>query len=875
VNSWVIDGYVRLQESTLAMIAVKSSERVTSRTTVLRESGDGFMLLNFCGLTQVLMSVLCRVLIAVTLVLVFMFGPASCRAGAVDSVDDLTGPWQLLVDDYPVVTKSNVVRTYHPFQKYAGNPVLIPDTAWEQLTYLYGTVLPNETRTGYRMWYQTLRTNDPCGTDSIQLYATSTNGINWAKPALYQHAWCGSTSNNLYYQGFMTSVMQTPDDPDPAKRYKFMNLAPDGWAVGWSSNGINVVSAPNNPVFTGGGDSGQICWDPRTEEYRCYVKTLWFDTNALRRRAVGLARTANFTNWPGSAPLVLWPDAVDDRWSSNPIQRTHFYGMSVFSYETMYLGFLWIHRGTNLLGDLPGYQVGPIHVELVSSHDGVNWTREEGNRPALLALGANGTWDDGMVFTARAPVVEGDTIKLWYGGFDQVHDAGLGRSHSAIGLATLRKDGFASLDAGATIGTILTRTLTGVGGPLRVNYRAVGGSLKVEVLDENNNVLPGYSQADCVALNGDSVDQTITWAAHAELPAGVTLLRLRFILQNASVFSFMAGESAAFPQTPTITQQPASRTNAVGSVATFSIQAAGAPAPDYQWQKNEANLSDGGHYSGCTNATLTITGADNGDAASYRCLVTNIFGSATSSPATLTVEDATCLAIGNSDFENGFSLAGGGYIANDWTEWEAAPGVTIGYDETAITHGGMHSQRIRVWGTNSTSGGVYQRLPMTVGQPYTVSVWVYAGDDLSACSLGVDPAGGTNATSGVIWSSATTNVSWVQKTLTGTATADHLTVFYKVASSDSNKRNGYFDDASPAGEAAPLQLLAQLNGNTLTLTWPQCPGARLERTESLAAPVSWTTDTNQVSTLGGRKSVTLSPQGGTACFRLRQDGVQP
>jgi hypothetical protein len=445
----------------------------------------------------------------------------------------------------------------------------------------------------------------------------------------------------------------------------------------------------------------------------------------------------------------------------------------------------------------------------------------------------------------------------------------LGRSHSAIGLATLRKDGFASLDAGATIGTILTRTLTGAGGPLRVNYRAVGGSLKVEVLDENNNVLPGYSQADCVALNSDSVDQTITWATHTDLPAGVTLLRLRFILQNASVFSFMAGDSAAFPQAPTITQQPASRTNVLGSVATFSIQAAGAPSPDYQWQKNETNLSDGGHYSGSTTATLTITGADNGDVASYRCLVTNISGSVTSSPATLTVKDATCLAIGNSDFENGFSLAGGGYIANGWSEWEAAPGVTIGYDETTITHGGGHAQRIRVWGvTNSTSGGVYQQLPATVGQPYTVSVWVYAADNSSACALGVDPAGGTNATSGVIWSSTTTNVSWVQKTLTGTATANHLTVFYKVASSDTNKRNGYFDDAMPASLTAPLQLVAQRNGEALVLTWPECPGARLEQADTLTAPVSWATATNQINVVGGQKTVTLTPSDNAGFFRL-------
>ncbi len=199
--------------------------------------------------------------------LVLLWLVAITRAWAVGSIDDLTGPWQLLVDDYLIAAKTNVVRTYHPFQKHAGNPVLVPQQAWEQLTYIYGTVLPNETRTGYRMWYQTLRTNELCPATSTQLYATSANGINWVKPALGQIDWCGSTANNMYYHGFMTSVMHTPWDPDPAKAYKLMNLDAGGWSVAWSSNGINFVSAPNNPVFTAGSDSGQACWDPRTQQY--------------------------------------------------------------------------------------------------------------------------------------------------------------------------------------------------------------------------------------------------------------------------------------------------------------------------------------------------------------------------------------------------------------------------------------------------------------------------------------------------------------------------------------------------------------------------------------------------------------------------------
>jgi len=195
--------------------------------------------------------------------------------------------------------------------------------------------------------------------------------------------------------------------------------------------------------------------------------------------------------------------------------------------------------------------------------------------------------------------------------------------------------------------------------------------------------------------------------------------------------------------------------------------------------------------------------------------------------------------------------------------------VTTGYDETTITRGGSHSQRIRVWGvTNSASGGVYQRLPVTPGQPFLVSVWIYAADNFSACSLGVDPAGDTNAASDVIWSSVTTNVAWVQKTVAGTASADYLTVYFKVTSLDVNKHNGYFDDAMPGVSTEPLELAAQRNGSALTLTWRECPNARLERAGGMLPPLIWTSVTNPASIINGQKTVTLMPTETADFFRL-------
>ena len=51
-------------------------------------------------------------------------------ASAERSLGELTGPWQLFVDDYLVSSKLGVVRTYHPFKKHPGNPIIVSDQPW-------------------------------------------------------------------------------------------------------------------------------------------------------------------------------------------------------------------------------------------------------------------------------------------------------------------------------------------------------------------------------------------------------------------------------------------------------------------------------------------------------------------------------------------------------------------------------------------------------------------------------------------------------------------------------------------------------------------------------------------------------------------------
>jgi sugar lactone lactonase YvrE len=86
---------------------------------------------------------------------------------------------------------------------------------------------------------------------------------------------------------------------------------------------------------------------------------------------------------------------------------------------------------------------------------------------------------------------------------------------------------------------------------------------------------------------------------------------------------------------PAIVRQPQSQWVALGSNATLSVAATGTAPLDYQW------YFDGAPLQGQTNATLTLAAAYLTNAGSYDVSVTNLYGSVTSSVATLTVSVIT------------------------------------------------------------------------------------------------------------------------------------------------------------------------------------------------------------------------------------------
>jgi N-acetylmuramoyl-L-alanine amidase len=96
---------------------------------------------------------------------------------------------------------------------------------------------------------------------------------------------------------------------------------------------------------------------------------------------------------------------------------------------------------------------------------------------------------------------------------------------------------------------------------------------------------------------------------------------------------------------PAIIAQPASRTNVVGSSASFTVGADGQSPLSYRWRKNGVPLVDGNNITGATTDTLLISPVADADGGTYSVVVSNSAGVVTSAEATLTVAEPPLITL--------------------------------------------------------------------------------------------------------------------------------------------------------------------------------------------------------------------------------------
>ena len=134
---------------------------------------------------------------------------------------------------------------------------------------------------------------------------------------------------------------------------------------------------------------------------------------------------------------------------------------------------------------------------------------------------------------------------------------------------------------------------------------------------------------------------------------------------------------------PTITQQPISRIATVGQSVSFTVAATGSGTLGYQWQRNQVPIP------GATSSTFTIPSVTlNDDNDSFRAIVTNAYGSATSAAATLTVANQQSTGKFLSDLTPTFASNGFGPYERDRSNGESGAN-----DGRTITLNGVTYQK--------------------------------------------------------------------------------------------------------------------------------------------------------------------------------------
>ena len=460
------------------------------------------------------------------------------------SVPKLTpGVSQLFIDDTWIADSCKVGRVFHQAQKFP-EPVLRADRPWEHFCpVVYGTVLEHDGK--LRIWYKARTAFTP----HTICYAESTDGITWHKPDLGLHEFEGSKENNICIvppKGYILDGVGIIDDPEDAE----WPLKAAFWVSG-PRRGMVVVRSKDGRAWDWTPGLVLPDWGDRNncmarKDHGKYV-ILGRSPDAQARygmRTVSRTESTDLVHWT-KPELILKPDAEDD-------PMLQFYSAVAFRYESLYLGFI----------ERMFMSPDKLDTEIIYSHDGWHWQRTR-PRPRFIEWGRDRSWDDTWLFVAtNAPILRSGHLWFYYSGRSYGHHVRYPGNHGALGLATLRVDGFASMHAKESAAWIETPPMQWPGGDLLVNVdprRDLAshpsnccGELRVEVRGVSGRGLKGYSAEDCLPVRRNTAAPrkdgkpfaSVVWGKdeHSMKRHKGKVVQLVFHLRDAHLYSFAAAK---------------------------------------------------------------------------------------------------------------------------------------------------------------------------------------------------------------------------------------------------------------------------------------------------------------------------------------------
>ena len=455
---------------------------------------------------------------------------------------------QLFVDDF-LIEESGLFRRFHQATYHQINPVLAPERDWERRDpYAETTATPaspsamvfsdgvfyDPADRRFKLWYMG-------GYQQNCALAVSSDGVRWERPSFDV-----VPGTNIVHTQRRDSntVWLDLDAREPAERYKMAAFTLDGRRLRLSTSPDGIHWRARD----GGGPSG----DRSTCFYNPFRDVWVFSLRA--EHAAGLNRYRRYiesrdfatAQWRDGDP-VMWTGADRHDAARPDLHITpELYNLDAVAYESVLLGLFTMFRGERPEREKPN------DVCLGFSRDGFHWDRTW-REPFIAVSERQGDWNWGNVQSAGGCcLVVGDQLYFYVSGRAGVPGSGFPGTCST-GLATLRRDGFASVTdrwppgrarvASGAGATLTTRPVRFSGSHLFVNAD-VEGSLRIDVLDADGRTIAPFSADRITPVIGNSTRHRVAWRGQPSLDAlRGQPVRFRFSLSRADLFAFWVSAS--------------------------------------------------------------------------------------------------------------------------------------------------------------------------------------------------------------------------------------------------------------------------------------------------------------------------------------------
>lgn len=472
---------------------------------------------------------------------------------------------QLFVDDF-LIEFTDLQRKFHQPVKYIGNPLLKPETKVEMNEGYCPMAAPFSDGCFYdpndklfKAWYM-------AGWFDGTALATSKNGIHWERPKLDVVPGTNLVlppKNNLRRDG--VSVWLDHEAKNPKERFKMYLYARQG-DIGKELKhvgGFFLTSADgihwnwNERKIANTSDNNTFFYNPFRKKW---VFTIRRETRPIQpwSNPVKITKGRARSYWEGNSftdALDGWKDAAfwfgadkDDhkRINYDIGEEPQIYKVDAVGYESLMIGLIQPHYGpSNEVCAIGGYPK-LTELQLAFSRDGFHWDRSNCQAFIPGEPHKKESWERAYIHSIGGVCnIVGDQLYFYYTAFRGNEANKNPNSHwngmyadASMGLAVLRRDGFASMETEAE-GILMTRPLTFTGKYLFLNAAAAQGRVYVEICDTEGRPIAGYSKSDCQPVTTDNTKQSVSWKNGNDLQqfAGKPV-RIKFYLVNAKLYSF-------------------------------------------------------------------------------------------------------------------------------------------------------------------------------------------------------------------------------------------------------------------------------------------------------------------------------------------------